>query len=382
MSAAAPAPALTEQERLDPTAMLIDPEPSAETGVPREPSPPARPFDVPALLREFRDLQALLIKLVENIAQEGMTGVHKTIGQPDDVPVPKLPFTEEQRKATCTDPLNPTKERARVDGGIGLTVGCEEKDRHIARYRASLQEGELPVPDRDVPLKYATLTHQLAYRLSVEMGIKEWCKQYLEDVRWCLMFCHIHKCAPTCYKTQQAMEAYLCRFRYYQVVLVRMLDKPTETENIVAQGKPLRDAAGSDVDMRVVNSRDHPFVSSFHPLLQAALRCNCDVQALVSSFGPVIDRLQENLDNGRGGGAGVRRAARQSFLHTARNSCVIAGRETFLSKMGFRDDLGQTLRSSNTTTTNSENHQHPINTPLSMVLQMAFCQRSVGTKPL
>ena len=52
---------------------------------------------------------------------------------------------------------------------------------------------------------------------------------------WCLMFCHIHKCAPTCYKTQQAMEAYLCRFRYYQVVLVRMLEKPTETENIVAR---------------------------------------------------------------------------------------------------------------------------------------------------
>ena len=119
MASAAAAPALTEQEQeqeqVEPMAMLIDPEPSA----PREPSPTARPFDVHELYRELKDFQEFQIKAVANIMQEGMTGVYKTVRNRGG-PVPKLPFTEEQRLATCTDPANPKQVRIRKDGGVKL----------------------------------------------------------------------------------------------------------------------------------------------------------------------------------------------------------------------------------------------------------------------
>ena len=216
--------------------------------------------------------------------------------------------------------------RARLVALVALldVTGPEEKDHHIQKAHDRLQEGEPAGPDYDTPLSEAHLTRQPSYRMDVVCSLEDWCKAYLLDVRWCLMFCHMHKCAPTCYKTRKAMEQMLCRFRYYQAVWVQMLREPDRWEKVVTQGKPLRDEPGSDVDMRVVNSRDHPFISSFHPLLQAAFRSNCDVQALVSSFGPVIDHLQANLDKGYGDGAGLREAAKQLFLHTARNSCVIA----------------------------------------------------------
>ena len=124
---------------------------------------------------------------------------------------------------------------------------------------------------------------------------RAWQQSYSRDVRALHVQNHTHDCSATCvkYAVKQSVssssnnaQAQPCRFQFFQVLrfMVENAAGQQIVKRILRKGKQIVDesyvASTNDRNEygKVIFKRNHPFRSSTSDLLQAALRCNCDVQ--------------------------------------------------------------------------------------------------------
>ena len=275
--------------------------------------------DVFSMLGMMAQHRSHMLKLVASTQFEGLGEVARILGVNEYTP---LPFTKAQSALTCTDPANPNEILKRVDGGVDLEITDDEIDFHLQRAQNEAFKNEMqPSRNDQVPLTGSTLSKHPEYAYDKGLEYDEWKRRFLEDVRSCILRNQIHNCGAACYKTRKAKEKKLCRYRYNDTVFVYAVEGIKEA---VVHGKPLRTEVGINEDGRVASARDHPFVANYHPVITAALRTNCDVQALAISVLDEIDKIKEGFENQTVTATEAKRAARDSFLDTARNAIVIA----------------------------------------------------------
>lgn len=122
---------------------------------------------------------------------------------------------------------------------------------------------------------------------------KTWSRSYANDVRSLHTQNHNHNCTATCVKYATAKQQSslaadkvpACRFFFFHIVEVEVEENGRKvTKRFMRRGKQLvRNAHIATTNHRnefgrAVPERTHPFTSSSSDLLQAALRCNADVQ--------------------------------------------------------------------------------------------------------
>jgi len=120
-----------------------------------------------------------------------------------------------------------------------------------------------------------------------------WSRSYANDVRSLHTQNHNHNCTATCVKYATAKQQTslaadkvpACRFFFFHIVQVEVEENGHKvTKHFMRRGKQLVDNAHIATTNeknefgRAVLERTHPFTSSSFDLLQAALRCNADVQ--------------------------------------------------------------------------------------------------------
>ena len=138
---------------------------------------------------------------------------------------------------------------------------------------------------------------------------KMWAHSYANDARSLHIQNHTHNCSATCIKyageKQQtslaADKVPACRFLFFHIVEVKMQENGREvTKRFLRRGKELVEhayiASSNDRNEfgRPLLERTHPFMSSTSDLLQAALRCNADIQFMDRAVPADLEVLNED----------------------------------------------------------------------------------------